>query len=95
MTDDMAIEDTIYVLGKALDKERITLDVFLKVITPPRTSLRRIPADGDAAHASSGARAVYEASAGEEDIAADRDDVMLSVTFWIYAHVYRGVRSTA
>ena len=27
----MAIEDTIYVLGKALDKERITLDVFLKV----------------------------------------------------------------
>ncbi|EPS45236.1 hypothetical protein H072_772 [Dactylellina haptotyla CBS 200.50] len=31
VTDDMAIEDTIYVLGKALDKERITLDVFLKV----------------------------------------------------------------
>ncbi|KAK6339568.1 hypothetical protein TWF718_008968 [Orbilia javanica] len=30
VTDDMAIEDTIYVLGKALDKERITLDVFLK-----------------------------------------------------------------
>ncbi|KAF3909585.1 hypothetical protein AA313_de0205846 [Arthrobotrys entomopaga] len=30
VTDDMAIEDTIYVLGKALDKERVTLDVFLK-----------------------------------------------------------------
>ncbi|KAJ6257958.1 hypothetical protein Dda_7748 [Drechslerella dactyloides] len=30
VTDDMAIEDTIYVLGKALDKERITLDIFLK-----------------------------------------------------------------
>ncbi|KAF3933166.1 hypothetical protein ABW19_dt0208091 [Dactylella cylindrospora] len=30
VTDDMAIEDTIYVLGKALDKERISLDVFLK-----------------------------------------------------------------
>lgn len=31
VTEDMAIEDTIYVLGKALDKERISLDVFLKV----------------------------------------------------------------
>ncbi|KAH0612924.1 uncharacterized protein H6S33_009304 [Morchella sextelata] len=30
VTEDMAIEDTIYVLGKALDKERISLDVFLK-----------------------------------------------------------------
>lgn len=32
VTEDMAIEDTIYVLGKALDKERISLDVFLKVL---------------------------------------------------------------
>jgi hypothetical protein len=32
VTEDMAIEDTIYVLGKALDKERICLDVFLKVL---------------------------------------------------------------
>lgn len=31
VTDDLAIEDTIYILGKALDKERINLDVFLKV----------------------------------------------------------------
>jgi len=30
VTDDMAIEDTIYVLGKALDKERISLEVFFK-----------------------------------------------------------------
>jgi len=30
VTEDMAIEDTLYVLEKALDKERITLDVFLK-----------------------------------------------------------------
>lgn len=30
VTEDMAIEDTIYVLGKALDKERISLEVFLK-----------------------------------------------------------------
>ncbi|KAL7269036.1 Suppressor protein stp22 of temperature-sensitive alpha-factor receptor and arginine permease [Rhizina undulata] len=30
VTEDMAIEDTIYVLGKALDRERISLDVFLK-----------------------------------------------------------------
>jgi len=30
VTDDMAIEDTIYVLGKALDKERVSLEVFLK-----------------------------------------------------------------
>ncbi|KAK9314521.1 UEV domain-containing protein [Lipomyces starkeyi] len=28
--DDLAIEDTIYVLGKALDRERISLDDFLK-----------------------------------------------------------------
>ncbi|KAK9248783.1 UEV domain-containing protein [Lipomyces tetrasporus] len=28
--DDLAIEDTIYVLGKALDRERISLDIFLK-----------------------------------------------------------------
>lgn len=28
--DDLAIEDTIYVLGKALDRERVGLDVFLK-----------------------------------------------------------------
>jgi ESCRT-I complex subunit TSG101 len=31
VAEDQAIEDTIYVLGKALDKERIPLDVFLKV----------------------------------------------------------------
>lgn len=31
VTEDMAIEDTIYILGKALDRERIGLDVFLKV----------------------------------------------------------------
>lgn len=30
VAEDMAIEDTIYVLGKALDRERIGLDVFLK-----------------------------------------------------------------
>ncbi|PUU74511.1 UEV domain-domain-containing protein [Tuber borchii] len=30
VTEDRAIEDTIYVLGKALDRERISLDVFLK-----------------------------------------------------------------
>ena len=35
VTEDMAIEDTIYVLGKALDKERISLDVFLKVSALP------------------------------------------------------------
>lgn len=34
VTEDMAIEDTIYVLGKALDRERISLDVFLKVPYP-------------------------------------------------------------
>ncbi|KAK9369210.1 UEV domain-containing protein [Lipomyces kononenkoae] len=28
--DDLAIEDAIYVLGKALDRERISLDIFLK-----------------------------------------------------------------
>ncbi|KAK9460966.1 UEV domain-containing protein [Lipomyces oligophaga] len=28
--DDLAINDTIYVLGKALDRERISLDIFLK-----------------------------------------------------------------
>ncbi|KAA8913295.1 ESCRT-I component [Sphaerosporella brunnea] len=33
VAEDMAIEDTIYVLGKALDRERIGLDVFLKVRT--------------------------------------------------------------
>jgi len=31
VAEEMAIEDTIYVLGKALDRERITLEVFLKV----------------------------------------------------------------
>ena len=31
VTEDMAIEDAIYVLGKALDRERVGLDVFLKV----------------------------------------------------------------
>ncbi|KAI5793130.1 tumor susceptibility protein [Geopyxis carbonaria] len=30
VTEDMAIEDTIYVLGKALDREKIPLEVFLK-----------------------------------------------------------------
>ncbi|CAZ86574.1 unnamed protein product [Tuber melanosporum] len=30
VTEDRAIEDTIYVLGKALDRERISLEVFLK-----------------------------------------------------------------
>ncbi|KAL0639106.1 Suppressor protein stp22 of temperature-sensitive alpha-factor receptor and arginine permease [Maublancomyces gigas] len=34
VTEDMAIEDTIYVLGRALDRERISLDVFLKVFIP-------------------------------------------------------------
>lgn len=35
VTEDRAIEDTIYVLGKALDRERISLDVFLKVLVLP------------------------------------------------------------
>lgn len=39
VTEDMAIEDTIYVLGKALDKERISLDVFLKVSALTLSSL--------------------------------------------------------
>ncbi|KAK9458383.1 UEV domain-containing protein [Dipodascopsis uninucleata] len=30
MADDLAIEDTIYILGKALDRERIGVEVFLK-----------------------------------------------------------------
>ncbi|KAK9473244.1 UEV-domain-containing protein [Dipodascopsis tothii] len=30
VADDLAIDDTIYVLGKALDRERVRLDVFLK-----------------------------------------------------------------
>jgi ESCRT-I complex subunit TSG101 len=34
VTEDMAISDTLYVLGKALDRERISLDVFLKVCFP-------------------------------------------------------------
>lgn len=34
VAEDQAIEDTLYVLGKALDKERIPLDVFLKVSPP-------------------------------------------------------------
>lgn len=38
VTEDMAIEDTIYVLGKALDRERISLDVFLKVLHTPTSN---------------------------------------------------------
>lgn len=34
VAEEVAIEDTIYVLGKALDRERITLEVFLKVNFP-------------------------------------------------------------
>lgn len=31
VAEDMAIEDTIYVLGKALDREKVGLEVFIKV----------------------------------------------------------------
>ncbi|KAF3912575.1 hypothetical protein ABW21_db0204074 [Orbilia brochopaga] len=80
VTDDMAIEDTIYVLGKALDKERITLDIFLKVKTLSYLySYLYVGREANircAAHASASAGAVYEASAGQEDFTQDWDDLV-------------------
>jgi ESCRT-I complex subunit TSG101 len=39
ISDDLAIDDTFYVLGRALDAERIELDPFLKVCEPWRIKL--------------------------------------------------------
>lgn len=36
VTEDRAIEDTIYILGKALDREKVSLDVFVKVSSKSR-----------------------------------------------------------
>ena len=35
MAEDLAIEDTMEVLAKALDHEQLSLDIFLKVAYPP------------------------------------------------------------
>lgn len=65
----MAIEDTIYVLGKALDRERISLDVFLKVCYLPtvcrvtrKVNIAKFPAYTDV-----GERAIPATSVSEEN----------------------------
>jgi hypothetical protein len=76
VAEDMAIEDTIYVLGKALDRERIGLDVFLKVCalacgkpypSPGKTLTKGIACED------AGKRAVFEESADKEDFGGAGD----------------------
>ena len=42
VAEDLAIEDTIEILAKALDCERISLDIFLKVPEKYPTPLQKI-----------------------------------------------------
>lgn len=70
VTEDMAIEDTIYVLGKALDRERISLDVFLKVLHTPTSNGQQKKLTA-AARANAGKRTIFAPGACKEDYKTD------------------------
>lgn len=69
VTEDSAIEDTIYVLSKALENDRINLDTFLKVglVTKCAIVFMALLTIENLAYTDSGERTVYEESAGSED----------------------------
>jgi Vps23 core domain len=63
VADDLAIEDTMEVLAKALDYERISLDVFLKVFQYPHLL--------NPGNKKTGERAVLGQSFNQEDCEGD------------------------